>query len=311
MVVVDADLQVAAFDLDGSPLWSRDKAADSPLGFRSQTMYYRDAGYRLSALNSRGQQVVNATYFPDGNDKRFHLSLFQVQDSTFLSVIQFDGGPQEMPVKTYVELTNYGNRMAEWVCTIEGLQTLWPLLITKQQQVVVFLDKILYIGAGDGKEGNRFDLPLPTVYSASADPAGNLYLLGQSDEFVNLVVQDGTGNELWRWTDTTPGRAMVADQPPILGKDGRAHLLSTGSILTLEQGALTWEHVPDEPGYSHAVALADGSLLACAGGMLERVNSGGDRMFAVTLEQSIVAPPTVDNEGRVFVATETELARVD
>jgi len=311
MVVVDADLTVAAFDLNGSPLWSRDKAADSPLGFRSQTMYYRDAGYRLSALNSRGQQVVNATYFPDGNDKRFHLSLFQAQDSNFLSVIQFDGGPQELPVKTYIELTNYGNRMAEWVCTIDGLQTLWPLLLTKQQQVVVFLDKALYIGAIDGKESGRLDMPLPTVYSASADPAGNLYFLGRSEEFVNLMVQDGTGNELWRWADSTPGRAMVAAQPPIIGKDGRVHLLAAGSILTLEQGTLTWEHVLDEPGYSSAVALADGSLLACAGGMLERVSSSGERMFAVTLEQSIVAPPTIDSVGRVYVATQTELARID
>jgi hypothetical protein len=311
MVVVDADLKVAAFDLNGGPLWSRDKAADSPLGFRSQTVYYRDAGYRLSAVNSRGQQVVNATYFPDGNDKRFHISLFQTQDSAFLSVIQFDGGPQELPVKTYIELTNYGNRMAEWICTIEGLQTLRPLFLKDQKRVVVFLDRIVYVQAGDGKEIGRADMPLPTVYSASADSSGNLYLLGRNEDLVSLVVQDGAGKELWRWVDSTPGRVMAAGQPPILGKDGKVHLLAAGSILTLVQGTLAWEHVVDEPGYSYAVALADGTLLASAGGTLERVSSGGDRVFAVTLKQSIVAPPTVDIEGHVFVAAETELVRID
>jgi hypothetical protein len=89
------------------------------------------------------------------------------------------------------------------------------------------------------------------------------------------------------------------------------HLLAAGSILTLVQGTLAWEHVVDEPGYSYAVALADGTLLASAGGTLERVSSGGDRVFAVTLKQSIVAPPTVDIEGHVFVAAETELVRID
>jgi hypothetical protein len=180
-----------------------------------------------------------------------------------------------------------------------------------------YLERALFASAPQGlhlfdstKGGQLAQLPLPVAspvgWSGAED--GTLFLLGARAGKQSLVATDLLGIDRWQWA-LGPGETFGATQPPILGPEGQVYALSQARVSCVKLGLHLWSFACPAPSYG--CSLADNSILVTTGRLLVQLDALGQKKLEVDLEAPAVAPPVVDEAGKVLVATRTHLVRID
>lgn len=312
-VVLETQARFVVNDHEGKELWGRDKLSGSFLVADGDLLYYHNPRRRLDAVQLDNQLKLDATRLPPAYKPDFSVELFVPQAVEFLAVVQAQG-EGEMPPEVIVRRNKYDDQYSVWEKEVKGEQALPPLFIPELKRIVVALLLDLHrFDAETGKQEPAVLHGLLRPSSMSADAAGNLYITGQ--EVVQtkassvLLSLSPDGKERWRWKGVAKSVQWSRVQPPVLAPGGAVHAFIGNAVLTIQEGKLVWDHeLSASPTFG--TALSDGTLLVTVSNRLVRLNAKGEEVFSVSLKEPILTPPVVSGSGEIYVATATQLVKI-
>ncbi|PKK84997.1 MAG: hypothetical protein CVT49_00200 [candidate division Zixibacteria bacterium HGW-Zixibacteria-1] len=310
-IVLETMDGIQVYSRQGKFVFKQKKNYGAPLGVAGEFLFTQDPKFWLTAFNIKGEITLEEADFPNANNKDYNVSMLIAGKSDFIAVIQFNGGPENLKPEIFVELANYGDILPKWQNRFDGIQSAAPLYMADIGLVVVFTNEIIFIDAGTGGEKSRLVLPLPLIYSGSADIDGTLYLIGNDDGQAILVALAPDGTEKWRFKIDGGIAEVLSKQPPVVGLDGLIHVPAGRTLKTVKDGRLIREFTIEERTIDHCTALADGSVLITAKNTLYRADASGKKIYGLLFDHDIVTPPVVDAQGHVYIATAFELLRID
>ncbi len=311
---------VSGFDAAGKRLWTKVKRPGSPVSIFDGKVYFRGQDTQineLSAITLGGDLVKEPMYVLDAYMAAAPVYIEPLADG-FLAMCVSRPMPEEGGPETTFYKKEYGTLDYGWVAGFGGEPRLLPLYDSRANRFVVFQPEKVVVYNADPGEGieeeeelAHFDYPLESPVAASSDTDGNLYFLGKQDGRAALIVLDGSGKELWRWTDDIMVNSLADVQPPILGPDGLVLVGSGRSVIMLTAGKLLRKFETDGETVSYVTALADGALLVAAEKAIYLVNGAGATVFSLEFDRRISVPAVVGKGGGIYVATAKTLTRID
>jgi outer membrane protein assembly factor BamB len=306
-IVVESESMFAVFDASGRKQWERSKFINSPIAVADSLIYYQNENFFLNGVDAANKLALEDGSLPQVLDEHYPIFMLAPQKDDFVAVVQFIGGEDGSPPSARFYRAQYGDPLDMWGSSIEGGQTLQPLLAAGTNRLYIFMKRAMAVDAQTGKEVAQFDFPIDAPIIASADRNGNIYFLGSDKGKGALAAVTQDGVELWRFTDPVLRGITEAGQPPILGAGNTAFLIAGGTILAVREGNLAWKHVLPKGGFSYGAALADGSFLATAGSVVFLFDANGGQVSAIDVDEVLLTPPVVDRAGRVYVASSKTL----
>jgi hypothetical protein len=293
----------------GKPLWTRKMGPNPVLAVRDDRVYFENEELRLGCATLGNDEVMRNLYLTGSLGKESEIRLFAPREADFLlGVYIFPVGHYDP--KLSLTCSEYGANTCKWGEEWAGQPVLPPLYFEK-------LERVLFASEPNGvqlfdaaKGGQILQLPLsatsPVGWSGAED--GTTFLLGARAGRQSLVATDLLGVDRWQWA-LGPGESFCATQPPILGPEGQVYALSQARVSCVKLGLHLWSFACPAPSYG--CSLADNSILIATGKLLVQLDALGQKKLEVDLEAPAVAPPVVDETGKVFVATRTHLVRID
>jgi hypothetical protein len=292
---------------DGDILWSRIKAQDSEIVVKGNQVFYQNESFFLNCVTLDNKEVMRNLPMPGSIGKLSPVRLLVPREKDFLLSVQIYARGDYPPVYR-LDLSTYGSPACEWGQKFEGAMVLPPLLHERGNQVVLAAEGIRVFDVATGEQAGTFGFPVPKVVNWSAGSGGMLFLAGEQEDRSVLVALDSKGTVKWRWS-APEGDRWRAAQPPILGSDGEVCVLTEEAAWAVKDGKLLWKYAGGRPGFG--CSLADGTFLITSGTQLVHLDSAGNRKLSVELGETPATPPSLDDQGHVFVATESKLYRID
>lgn len=312
--------RVSGFDAAGKRLWTKIKRPGSPVSIFDGKVYFRGQDTQInemSAITLGGDLVKERMYVLDAYMAAAPVYIEPLADG-FLAMCVSRPMPEEGGPETTLYKKEYGTLDYGWVAGFSGEPRLLPLYDSNTKRFITFQpENIVVYNADPGEdieeeeEIGRFDYPMDSPVAVSCDLDGNLYFLGTKDGQSALIVVDGSGKELWSWTQDIHAGSVGAAQPPVLGPDKLVYVGSGRKVMTLAEGKLVRTFETDGEMVSYTTALADGALLVAAEKALYMVGGEGQTVFSLEFDERIVAPPVVGKDGGIYVATSKTLTRID
>ena len=309
-LVVETESSIIVYDNKGNFLWERSKVFRSPIAIGNKLLYYENENFFLDVVDTSNKLAYENVSIPEAANENYPIYLFAPEKETFIAAIQFVGGEDGTPAEARFHKTQFGDRISTWEHGIEGTLSLPPLYIAEVNKLVIFMKDILYFDTDTGKKISQINFPLESPLNCCAGNDGMLYMLGYENNQIVLAAFTDDGIIKWRWTDRSAGKTLLKKQPSILGADNIIYVLAADEVFAVNRHKLLWSFAPEEKTISYGTALADGSLLLTAGNSLYRLDSKGDTMFSIDFEKTILAPPAVDRNGKIYIAMSDELALV-
>ena len=288
-------------------MWEGGKAPHTEAVADGDRVFYQNGYFFLDCVTLDGEQVMRSLPLPGCAGDQTVLQLFAPSQDTFVLSCQVLEWPEEPPSFQLVG-AEYGSPTGEWTWEREGGMSLPPLYCDATKRAFLTSDEVLVFDAETGEELTSFPLPMPAVSNWSAAPGGDLFALGEAEAGSTLVALDTKGEPKWRW-NLPEGGSWVRNQPPILGMDGEVCVLAKSGVWCVKEGEQLWHYAAEA--LKFGCSLADGSFLVTIGSKLVQIGPDGADRFSVDLPEPAATPPTVDSKGRVWVATQSQLLRIE
>jgi hypothetical protein len=321
LVVAVTATEIHAFARDGKPLWSLPKRFCSPAVLAEGVLWYQHPSHFLSSVDEKGQVVNDKESFPGALGDTEHVELLYPRKDHFIAS-DYDLNQRDHDEMTGVNLSSepeleirknvFGYSYSALQKTFERTVDVPPLFEPKSSVVsLVSRGEIIQMDMTEQKKERRIPLPVEDLVEWSLLENGNYGLLGY-EKGEKVVAEVGqSGDVLWRYGDAA-GKDKWLAHPPITGPGGAVYVLTDQRVVAIKKGAAVW--ACDFGGTvqaGFACALADGSLLATHDGTLQHLDKNGKALFSLKLDAPIVSPPAVDKSGSIFVATASQLLRID
>jgi outer membrane protein assembly factor BamB len=300
--------QFCAFDKHGKRLWERDKWSGSPVALREGLIYYTSPSGKnlMEAVDGNNAVRIKDFKMPLVGDTSY-LVLFEPFNEGVIAQVRNAGLPEQGGDSFAVYKIRKGGLSFDWSRMYENensavLPMACPkasILVTSTQKEALVFD--INAKARKAEPISRFPLPLgKSTLWVSFGLDRQLYWSGVKGRQTTLVVTDTHGKEKWHWgIDAQPAGPAF---PPILAPD-RVYILSRRSLAAVQNGRELWEHQARSGNFSAGTALADSSVLVVEGKKLLHLDARGKVLFEVTLHEAIAAPPVVDGDGNIYVAS--------
>jgi len=331
-------------DRQGKQLWTRPNQGGSPIAIAQDCLYFKGTDLFLEALNTSDRPVITEGPFPAAMSNKVTVRLSWPREHDFIAVLYrppedsvADGDPPGTHLRgaeTTVLRNRYETTYGDWLATYPGSPVLPPLLLPERNVLTLFIDGALRVDVEQEEDLSHFKVPLEQPLEWSVD-AGEIYsVIGYQGGRKTLLAVSGSGQELWRWTDTQDNDAWVGLQPPIHGPEGRIYVLTEGRVLAIDRGKLLWQfdarsdslrhgaHLSEGSfqiqdgrllavgALRHGSALSDGSLLVTINKTLYHLSAEGREIFSVTVDGDILSPPVADDRGNIYIATASRLFQI-
>ncbi len=310
-VLVETASGIALYSDKGNLIWQREKANGLPVSINESYAYYITVKYQLNTITMEGKEKTLNDYIPEVPDNQFPVSLLVPQPRGFTAVVQALGGVHEPPPQVFVLGTEYGSGLSTWELEYDGIQKMTPLFIKEKDLLAVFKQEAIMIGANSGAEVKRIPIPMDNPLVASADPGGDIYVLGTNEDEPELSVLEPGGKVQSRLR--LPGlslhRLQTGRFPPIVGMSFVYVVAS--HIIAVREGKIVWTFDRAGVDFTYATALGNGFLIASGGGTVVLIDSAGQPVFEVALGKPVSAPPIATPEGKIVVATEDSLIKIE
>jgi len=334
--------RVVQYSTNGERLWDRPASQGAPVVAANGLLYLVSRNTELEAVDATNIARLKEAPIPGQASRKFQLELLWPRQDDFVTTSYmadptYDSEdlsrPQPKPL-TVGRRTVYGEAIGAWGVSHDGHQRLPPLLLPGPGLWVIALDQVVVVNLSTEEERPHFKLSLSELTEWSADSSGTLYVTGYAGGNKALLAVTTAGREMWRWIDKDEPDRWAASQPPMLGLQGRAFLLTEGRVLAIDAGKLTWSYDARSESLRHGAlaaegsfevkdgrllstaklrygtSLSDGSILVVGSKTLRRIDASGRKVFALTLATDIVTPPVVDADGNVYVATASQLIKI-
>jgi hypothetical protein len=330
-------------DRHGKRLWARPKQANSPVVIAGNTLYFKGPNHFLQAIDVTDRPVLKDAPFPSAMSEEVLVHLFWPREKDFVAVLYAppedsvaDGDSPDTPMggdETTVLRNRYKTTYGDWRNSQHGSPKLAPLLIPERNLLTVFLGSAMRFNVDQDEKLSEFTMPLKTPIEWSVDTSETYTVIGYDSGRKVLLALSGSGQELWRWTDSQEQDGWAQSQPPIHAR-GRTCVLTEGRVMAFEKGKLVWQFDARSEGLRHGAheseggfqikdgrllatgtlrhgtALSDGSLLVTSSKTLFHLNSEGRKVFSVSVDSDILNPPVVDSKGNIYLATATRLYQI-
>jgi outer membrane protein assembly factor BamB len=272
-------------------------------------------------VDAKGQVVNDKESFPGALGDTEHVELLYPRKDHFIAS-DYDLNQRDHDEMTGVNLSSdpeleirknvFGYSYSALQKTFERTVDVPPLFDPKTSVVsLVSRGEIIQMDMTEKKQERLIPLPVEELVEWSLLENGNYGLLGY-EKGEKVVAEVGqSGDVLWRYSDAA-GKDKWLVHPPVSGPGGAVYVLTDQRVVAIKKGAAVW--ACDFGGTvqaGFACALADGSLLATHNGTLQHLDKNGKALFTLKLDSPIVGPPAVDKSGSVFVATASQLLRID
>jgi hypothetical protein len=315
-VLVDGMNEIFAFERSGIRQWKRAKYYGSPVVLQDDLVHFLSAGGKGTFDAVDGANRVRYERMPvPGMMARAYVALFEPYRDGVVAQVQDPGIIEDSPPSFMVYHARFKGLGFQW-CTLiaESACPILPLVSWEHRRLIT----------SSGNEAMIFDLdasgaapaplsrfPFPIVDARprlSCGDDGMLYWSGCGAQGTEVVATDLEGKERWRWSSVNSGAASVTW--PLVTPEV-VFLLTESALVALKDGVVLWRYEPEGAHFAFATALGDGSVLAIDGPLLHRVGADGNPMFVLDFEEPLVAPPIIDELGRIYVAGKEMLYAVD
>ena len=233
--------------------------------------------------------------------------LLKPEPKEIVAAIQFTGGPLRKPKRFSACALVLRNGARRWFFDIDG--SVDHLLVTHdgRKMVLVCQGKVELRNIQDGSIISTFETGVDACPAASLDKNDNLLLM--ADSMTNdlrtraLKAFDLSGKALWMYS----GLGLHVDQPPPCGGEGLVYLVNGQSLECISKGTCLWSYPLKSADKSWVTIAKDGSSVVLNGPWLSVVNPQGERLaeklVSTDAEETFDAPPVIDSNGRILVAS--------
>lgn len=321
---------IVLFDSNGKQIWTKKKRGGAPITVGGDYLYFNRPHKFLDAIDISGKFLIESAPFPGGlgDDK---LEFFFPRKNDFFAVFfdndqhdhqQGDENPPPIQPKLNLVKNRYPITYGDWHETLPASDHLRPLYLPKKNILSLLIeDKHIRIDLETEKRLSEVTLGVGDLVDWSMDQNEVFYVLASDKSHPVLVAYKLTGAEqgkfqkmdLWRWRGDVKTEDAWLAHPPAVGPSGKVYVLTTSRLLALENGKLNWQHevktAKDE--MSFITVLSDDSLLLASGKGLSYFSSNGKLRWRVEAPGEILSSPVADENGNIFVATATELIRIN
>lgn len=306
-VVVASAKSLTAYSRTGEKLWSRPKAANSEIVLRGDQVFYQNEQFFLNCVSLENKEIMRNLPMPGSISEMSAVRMLGVRADDFLLSVQLFAAGDDPPFYR-LDLDRFGSPSCAWGHKFKGIMVLPPLYSAPAKRAFLAAEKIRVFDTEAGTECGSFALPVEQATNWCATADGQLLITGLQEGRRHLVALDPKGEIRWCWEMPELGN-WVAAQPPIVGNQGNVCVLTERTIWCLNGGKLQWKFVAEKLAFG--CGLSDGSFLFVTGQELLLLDAGGNKKLSASLAEPAVAPPAVDAQGCVHVATAAKLLRFD
>ncbi len=318
-IIVDGMKQIFAFNRDGQRLWERDKWYPSQIALQDNKIYYisSHAENQLEAVDFQNKIQFQNWRIPGLFENTYPIIFEPIPEGLVMQV--WDPGVVEQASSNFIVykilFESFGY---DWCKRYKGQNSrLTPLVSWENKRVVTSLQDEALIFDLDSKNNEpeplaRFPFPLlDATRWTSCGEDGLLYWSGYGENGLEVAATDMAGNEAWRWK--TSGSGARLDNPiipPIITPEA-VYILTTANLYALKEGELLWKHFSPTSVFRQATALEDSAVLISAMKGLYKLAPDSSLVFELELEEPLVTAPVIDDQGRIYVASEAVLYAFD
>jgi outer membrane protein assembly factor BamB len=318
-VFVDGVKSLLAFDRDGRRLWERPKRYASPVAVDEDRVYFMSPDYidRLQAVSFDNQLILDDMPIL-GMIRNASPVMFEPFADGLIMQIWDPGIVEEASDNFIVYKMLFEGSGFEWCQKFFGQQSrVMPLVSWEAKRVVTSLQEeaLIFDVDTDNNEPEplaRFPFPLADATMwVSCGEDGVLYWSGYGENGLEVAATDFEGNQLWRWSAQTAGPGLGRPiVPPIIAPEA-IYILTPAYLFALKVGEPLWNHFSPASIFKQATALEDGTVLISAAKGLYRIAPDGSLVFELELEDPLVTAPVIDDQGRIYAASEEKLYAFD
>jgi hypothetical protein len=315
-LIAYSDTQIIAFENNGKKLWEQNIVYGSPVSISEGKVFFREAKAKakeLSAVHMDGSEVTDKMIILNSHEDAYPIYLEPLSDG-LIAMCTYRVGVEDGTPKTVFYKKTYPSLNYLWVSSFTTDMGFGPLHIRESNRfIVTTVDEIWVYNSSPPdieEELFRYPHPLPQLLQASASENDILYILGVEEDQLVLIALSLDGEEIWRFSgflDTGFNKQLI---PPILGPDGSVHIALGNQLSTVREGKLVRRFTSQAGDISYGTSLADNSILLVAGMTLLQIDSTGELILDVVFEESLVTPPVVDAEGKIYVASAQKLYKI-
>jgi hypothetical protein len=318
-IAVDGPGLITVFDREGRSLWKRPKWPGTSIALQDEWLFFVSPEERdiLQAVDFDNQMQLPEVPIL-GLISRATPEMLEPSRDELVAQIFDTGVPEEAGSNLLIYKMRFEGSGFDWSHRYPGGQSrIQPLLCPDQRRLVTSVhDEVLVFdldgSGGESEPVSRFAYPIETTALwLSASAAGVLYWAGFGKNGLEAVATDLLGNELWRWKLTSVDQVQGTPVAPLIIAGETAYLLNSTSLYALRGGEQVWSYEPMKSGFRNATGLPDGSVVIAAATGLFRIDATGLELFALEFEETLVTPPVIDDQGRIYVASKETLYAFD
>ncbi|MDG5816808.1 hypothetical protein QA601_17055 [Chitinispirillales bacterium ANBcel5] len=277
---------------------------------------YHSNGSTVYMLNQNKEQVDGSFFVPNADQILF---VMPVSGNHFVQTfMRFEqgmpGDPVDDDIWSFSLIDDNGNPLF----TEETTDNYSPAVVTEDHSTIIAVSgdgQVLKIDPTTGKEKSSFEIENRGSWpSVSLSLKNELMLIGNTGSGEkSLIKYSLDGTILWEFfLPAADLRSFV--QPPASAPDGRTYFIHADSLFRFtENGEMERAYsLPPDNNFQFVTVLSDNSVLVTSKNMLTHIDSSGDYLFTLNLEddEQITAPPVVDKDGGVLLATVNGVYRV-
>ncbi|MDG5816809.1 hypothetical protein QA601_17060 [Chitinispirillales bacterium ANBcel5] len=277
---------------------------------------YHSNGSTVYKLNQDKEQMDESFFVPNADQILFVMPVSG--NHFFQTFMRFEQGMPGDPVGDDIWSFSLINDNNTPIYTREFDQRQLPAIGTSGYSSLFILTgagEIMSLDPNTGNERSTINLKDRGFIQASMDMQDNLTILGNTKVRGERVIIKCTpdGNIIWEYP-LPQAHLRSFLQPPASAPDGRTYFIHADSLFRItENGEMerAYSLSPDN-NFQFVTVLSDNSVLVTSKNMLTHIDSSGDYVFTLNLEddEQITAPPVVDKDGGVLLATVNGVYRV-
>ena len=296
---------------DGSFQYMLPIGSNTPVVFGKEAMAYLVPANLLNYQDYSGKLILETGEFPS-LEEWAHVVLFKPEKNEFIAAVHFTGGPKPMrqPQTFDVYRKQIKKSLVKW--RYDGDGTLDRAFLTTDNRKILIIQgsKASLLDTVNIQVESDFDLGFEDIETASLDTENNLVFIGRGAKNKGvrpyLTKLSLSGKVLWEYELRNP----QTHQPPVSGSTGQAYVVDVGQLKSIDKGELKWELTLKSKAQALMTVTKDDSVILLQGSRLSFIESSGSEKFSMQLtteEEDFDAPPSVDSQGRIYVASDKKL----
>lgn len=296
---------------DGSFRYMLPIGSNTPVVFGKEAMAYLVPANLLNYQDYSGKLILETGEFPSMEEWAY-IVLFKPEKKEFIAAVHFTGGPKPMmqPETFDVYRKQIEKSLVKWRYDGDGPLDRAMLTTDNRKIVIMRKSKVNLLDIMNINVESGFDLEFEEIGTASLDTENNLVFIGRGARNKGvrpfLTKVSLAGKLLWEHELRNP----QTHQPPVCGSGGQVYVVDGGQLKSIDKGSLKWKLELKSKEQALMTITRDNSVILLQGNHLSVIYETGKEKFSSKItndEESFDAPPAVDSQGRIYIASDKKL----